>query len=77
MLPDAGVEHDPTDHTALAAALQDLAPRQLFLVEQHDLGVRKRLFGGYAGVGRRPGKHTSYSEVFWAFDCVGLRDPEA
>jgi RNA polymerase sigma-70 factor (sigma-E family) len=44
VLPDAGVEHDPTNRTALAAALQELAPRQRAVVVLRyydDLSVRE------------------------------------
>src|SRR6478735_12283411 len=44
VLPDAGVEQDPTNRTALAAALQELAPRQRAVVVLRyydDLSVRE------------------------------------
>jgi RNA polymerase sigma-70 factor (sigma-E family) len=44
VLPDAGVEQDPTNRTVLAAALQELAPRQRAVVVLRyydDLSVRE------------------------------------
>jgi hypothetical protein len=44
---------------------KDLAARQLFLVEEHQIGKRK-LYCGFAGPDRIPKKVTGYEMQFWA-----------
>jgi hypothetical protein len=42
-----------------------IAPRQIFLVEQHKVGKRK-LFCAYVSVPRKPAAKSFYEEKFWA-----------
>jgi hypothetical protein len=46
-----------------------IAPRQIFLVEEHDVGKRK-LFCAYVSVPRKPAAKSSYEEKFWADDAL-------
>ncbi len=48
-----------------------LAPRQIFLVEQHGAGKRK-LFCAYVSVARKPDAKSFYEEKFWADDSLRI-----
>jgi hypothetical protein len=46
-----------------------VAPRQIFLVEQHEVGKRK-LFCAYVSAPRKPDAKSRYVEKFWANDAL-------
>jgi hypothetical protein len=51
---------------AMENTRKDLARRQLFVVEQHDISPRKKLFCAYASDRRVPESASMYAAKFWA-----------
>jgi hypothetical protein len=50
---------------------KELAPRQIFVVEQQEVGKRK-LFCAYVSVARKPDAKSLYEEKFWADDSLRI-----
>jgi hypothetical protein len=57
---------------ALENTRKELAPRQLFLVEQHDISPRKKIFCAYSSAGRVPESASMYADKFWADNSLHI-----